>query len=183
MFFFTIPNVQHIELLLMTQNNFNNVTCLDSLRTPLVCYCCRQPFEHYHYPAKVYINCSCYSHVLFLLPVPANKSHSGVQHRATGRDITTTVFIQAHLCSELQLPMISFISLQTSTPQHSGLHRGHYQSNRHQKRKKKWGGRRAQTHIFRKFCSVHSCGKLVLLRFPIFSLLCFTVPLHRPGGL
>lgn len=70
------------------------------------------------------------------------------------------MLIQEHLCSRLQPPMISFISLQPSTLQHSGLHRGHYQSISHKK-----GDERK--HIFRKCCSVQSCGKLVLLRFLI----------------
>lgn len=60
--------------------------------------------------------------------------------------------------------MISFISLQTSTLQHSGLHRGHYQRISHKNKKKmKW----EQAFIFRKCCSVQSCGKLVLLQFLI----------------
>lgn len=110
----------------------------------------------------VYISGICYSHALLQLSVQANKSHGSLQHRATGGGITTPVLIQTHLCSKPQLPMICFISLQTSTLQHSGLHRGHYQSISRGKK------RDERKHIYLgKCCSVQSCGKLVLLQFLI----------------
>lgn len=93
----------------------------------------------------------------------ANKSHSSLQHRATGGGITTPVLIQTHLCSKPQLPMISFISLQNPSP--AALRLTQRTLSKHQPQKK--GDERERAHIFRKCCSVQSCGKLVLLQFPI----------------
>lgn len=109
-----------------------------------------------------YISGICSSHVLLVLSVQANKSHGSRQYCGAGRGITTWVLIETHLWSQPLLSVISFISVQASTLQHSGSHRGHYQSIGHKKKR-----RRVQVHIFRKCCSVQSCGKLVLLQLLI----------------
>lgn len=89
-------------------------------------------------------------------------NHIAVYSIVTREGVTTPMLIYINQCSKLQIPMFSFISLQTSTLQHSAQSPQRTLS-KHQPQKR----RRTPALIFRKCSSVQSCSKLVLLQLLI----------------
>lgn len=103
-------------------------------------------------------------------------NHIAVYSIVTRESVTTPMLIYINQCSKLQIPMFSFISLQTSTLQHSVSTKDIIKASATKK----------ETNTSTYIQEMQQCSELQqigIVTVAHFSMLCFTVPMHYPCGL